>query len=179
MEYDPALKIEGPVWSRDHTLASAFKNSVVWYYQTLAERLGLSEERRWLRQLQYGNQDVSGGLDSDIDGPFWLDGSLRISANEQVEFLKRLNTVALGLSERTTRLTKEVIFVEETPAWRLSAKTGACNQEGSDVSLWYVGYVEKADSTYYFARYCQVNSPRGTMPDAYASIPLPSASLSI
>jgi beta-lactamase class D len=151
VEYDPALEIGNSNWARDQTLASAFKFSVYWYYHTLAERLGLSEERRLLRQFQYGNEDVTGGLDRDVDGAFWVDGSLRISANEQVEFLKRLNTGALGLSERTTRLTKEVILIEETPGWRLSAKTGACHQEGQDVSLWYVGYVEKAENTYYFA----------------------------
>ena len=69
--------------------------------------------------------DTRGGLDK-TGVPFWVDGTLRISANEQVAFLKRLYEGRLGLSDRTTRLTKEIMVAEETPTWRLSAKTGAC-----------------------------------------------------
>src|SRR5439155_24369942 len=36
------------------------------------------------------NADVSGGID-DAGNPFWVDGSLRVSADEQVEFLRRLH----------------------------------------------------------------------------------------
>jgi beta-lactamase class D len=49
-------------------------------------------------------------------------------------------------------LTKEVMVMEETPAFRLSAKTGACHPAGEDVALWYIGYVERPDNElYYFA----------------------------
>ena len=33
----------------------------------------------------------------------------------------------------------------------LSAKTGACQPRGQDTSNWYVGYVERRNSVYYFA----------------------------
>jgi beta-lactamase class D len=55
------------------------------------------------------------------------------------------------LSERTTRLTKAIMVAEETPQWRLSAKTGACQPAGQETSNWYVGYVEKSGNVYYFA----------------------------
>ncbi len=82
--------------------------------------------------------DTSGGLDGP-DGPFWVDGSLRISADEQVQFLQRLREGRLGLSQRTTSLTREIMLVEETPRWRLHAKTGACRPPGEQTSNWYVG----------------------------------------
>ena len=148
--YDPALKQEGN-WARDHTLRSAFTFSVLWYYQTLAQRIGLPAEQRFLHQFHYGNENTSGGTDK-TGTPFWVDGTLRISADEQVEFLKRLHDGRLGLSERTTRLTKEVMVAEQTPTFRLSAKTGACHPAGEDVALWYVGIVERPDDElYYFA----------------------------
>jgi beta-lactamase class D len=75
---------------------------------------------------------------------------LRISANEQVDFLRNFHERRLGLSSRTTALTQEIMLVEETPGWRLSAKTGACQPSG-DTSNWYVGYVERASTVYYFA----------------------------
>ena len=76
VKYDPALKLEGQgptgAWGRDHTLRSAFANSVVWYYQEIARRVGDARMSAFLRQFDYGDRDMSGGLDR-----FWL-GTLRI-----------------------------------------------------------------------------------------------------
>ncbi|MCA1562041.1 MAG: class D beta-lactamase [Acidobacteria bacterium] len=149
LKYDPALK-ESNNWARDFDLRGAFKASAVWYYQELARRLGMPAERQFVERFQYGNADTSGDLDA-AGGPFWLDGSLRISANEQVEFLRRFYEGRLGLSERAIKLTKEIMIGEETPSWRLAAKTGACQPSGEETSNWYVGYVEKRAAVYYFA----------------------------
>jgi beta-lactamase class D len=150
IKYDPALAVSRPEWAKDHTLRSAYSASVLWYYQALSRTAGQAVEDRFVRQFRYGNQNTSGGM--TVTGrPFWVDGTLRISANEQVDFLKRLHEGALGLSERTTRLTKDIMVAETTPAWTLRAKTGACQPHGEDVSLWYVGSVEKASATYHFA----------------------------
>ncbi len=149
IKYDPALK-QPERWARDLDLKDAFKVSALWYYQALSRRAGMETLRRFVERFDYGNRDVSGGIDR-TGNPFWVDGTLRISANEQVEFLKRFYEGRLGLSERTTRLTKEMMPTEETPSWRLRAKTGACRPEGEPTSNWYVGYVEKGSAVYYFA----------------------------
>lgn len=47
-----------------------------------------------------------------------------------------------------TQITKQIMFAEETPAWRLSAKTGAYHPVGEDTANWYVGYVEKGGDVY-------------------------------
>jgi beta-lactamase class D len=121
----------------------------------MARRAGAAAMARYVHQFAYGNEDTSGGVDK-----FWLGNSLRISADEQVAFLKRLYEGELGLSARTTGLVKQIMVAEETPSWRLSAKTGACRADGEDVALWYFGFVErKAGATnagqgsdvYYFA----------------------------
>jgi beta-lactamase class D len=149
LNYDPALK-QPNNWARDFDLRGAFKASAVWYHHAMARRVGMPAERQFVERFQFGNADTSGGLDTS-GGPFWLDGSLRISPEEQVGFLRRLYEGRLGLSERTTRLTKEIMVAEETPSWRLSAKTGACQPSGEETSNWYVGYVEKQGGVYYFA----------------------------
>jgi beta-lactamase class D len=147
--YDPALKQQG-AWAQDHTLRSAFRVSALWYYAVLARRLGVVAEARFLKQLGYGNGSAAGGLDG-AEGPFWVDGSLRISADEQVAFLKRFYEGRLGLSQRTTTLTKDIMLADSTPRWRLSAKTGACRPAGEDATMWYVGYVERDSNVFYFA----------------------------
>ena len=112
----------------------------------MARREGAATLSRYLRRFGYGNAAVSGPVED-----FWVGGPLQISANEQVEFLRRFREERLGLSERTTRLTQDIMRVEATPEWTLSGKTGACRTPGDDVALWYVGYVEKGANVYYFA----------------------------
>jgi len=150
VKYDPALKASREAWRKDHTLRSAYKDSVLWYYHALSRKAGMPAEARLVKQFAYGNTDTGGGVSGER--PFWIDGSLRISANEQVAFLKRLHENRLGLSERTARLTKEIMIAEQRPEGILRAKTGACNPAGDgQVTLWYVGYVEKPAGVWYFA----------------------------
>ena len=148
--YDPALKASREVWRQDHTLRSAYKESVLWYYHALARKAGLPAVARLVTQFGYGNADTSGGVAGDR--PFWIDGTLRISANEQVAFLERLHDDRLGLSPRTSTVTKDIMIAEQRPEGTLRAKTGACRPTGDgQVTLWYVGYVEKPAGVWYFA----------------------------
>jgi beta-lactamase class D len=149
VRYDQKLN-QPKMWARDFDLTGAFKASALWYYHAMARRLGMAAEARFVAQFAYGNTNTIGSLDGNA-GPFWVDGSLRISANEQVEFLRRFYEGRLGLSERTTILTKAIMLADETASWRLSAKTGACQPKGEQTSNWYVGYVEKNGTVYYFA----------------------------
>lgn len=94
---------------------------MLWYHRALAQRAGLPAVTRLVRQFDYGNAATSGGLGAR---PFWVDGTLKISANE-VAFLKRRCEGSLGVADRTTKLTKEIALAGQTPRWRLSAKTGS------------------------------------------------------
>lgn len=133
-------------WSGDHSLRSALQNSVYWYYQKLAREIGTDRMQAYLHQFDYGNKSMGGGLDR-----FWLSGDLRISANEQVRFLRRMYDSNLGISAKTTRLMKDMLVLESEGAYRLSGKTGTANL-GSGLTLaWLVGYVEKPGETSFFA----------------------------
>ena len=90
---------EIPTWNQDHTLKTAFRDSVVWYYQEVARRIGEENMQRYIDAVEYGNKDMSGNLDT-----FWLDGAIRVSADEQVELLKRLYQGDLPFSRRSIRL---------------------------------------------------------------------------
>ncbi len=132
-------------WSRDHTLKTAIKYSVVWYYKELALRVGETAMKRYVAQLNYGNQDASGGLDK-----FWLNSSLRISAEEQINFLRAFYTGKLGISSRTTEIVKRITLLEETPRYRLSGKTGGGPLPHGSLG-WFVGYLERDGNVYFFA----------------------------
>jgi len=134
-----------PAWNQDHTLKTAIQNSVVWYYQELARRVGKEKMQRDVDAADYGNKDISGKIDS-----FWLDGGLRISADEQVEFLKRLYANQLPFSQRSMKIVKEIIMLEKTEDYQLSGKTGSVQRVGTKEG-WFIGYVEEKGNVYFFA----------------------------
>ena len=133
-------------WAQDHTLRSAIKYSVVWYYRELALRVGQQKMKQYVARFNYGNKTVSGRIDN-----FWLDGSLRISANEQVEFLKAFYKGQLSVSSRITEIVKDILELEKTPTYKLSAKTGGGSISEGVYIGWFVGYVETKENVYFFA----------------------------
>lgn len=135
-------------WNQEHSLRTALRNSVVWYYQELARRIGPNRMGQYLARFDYGNGNRSAGIDR-----FWLEGSFGISAEKQVEFLKRLYYGKLGLSERTTRIARDLLILESTEEYRLSGKTGWLNFDDPKKPQlgWFVGYVERADRVTFFA----------------------------
>jgi beta-lactamase class D len=124
-------------WERDHTLGSGMRESVVWMFQEIARRTGKERMKEWLARLDYGNKDISGGIDL-----FWLQGGLRISAMEQVDFLRKLAQGELPMSQRAQRLVRNALVVEKTRAYTLYAKSGTSGAVKDPVS-WWVGWVEK------------------------------------
>lgn len=133
-------------WRQDQTLETAFRNSVYWYYQEVARRIGEAPMREHLAQFAYGNQDMGGGLDR-----FWLQGDLRISPLEQVAFLQRLNAGNLGVTAAHTALVKELMLLEEGPGYVLRGKTGTGEVTATRELGWLVGMVEAGGSVQYYA----------------------------
>jgi beta-lactamase class D len=135
---------ENSAWNQDHTLKTAIQNSVVWYYQELARRVGTEKMQYYVDAVGYGNKDITGKTDT-----FWLTGALRISANEQVELLKRLYHDDLPFSQRSMKIVKEILVLENTNTYRLIGKTGS-GLVGTSYIGWFVGYVEEKDTVYFF-----------------------------
>ena len=133
-------------WNQDHTLASAIKSSVVWYYQELAERIGPERMQQHLDSLPYGNRDISGGLTR-----FWLHSSLTISAREQVDLLRRLYQDDLPFSPRNMAIVRKIIIQSEADGVRFSGKTGSSYVGGQFTVGWFVGAVERNQRRYFFA----------------------------
>lgn len=138
-----------PNWNKDHDLKTAFKNSTVWYYQELARRVGEQQMKLWLNKSNYGNTDLSGGIDK-----FWLSGGLRISPQQQIDFLKRLHDNKLPFSQRSMDIVKEIMISKDTLDYVVRAKSGWGGHDNKDIG-WYVGYLETKDNVYYFANCLQ------------------------
>ncbi len=132
-------------WNRDQTLETAFPASCVWFYQELAKRIGDRKYVSWLSKLGYGN-----GMTGPDVTTFWLDGQLKISAKEQIDFLKRLYEERLPFRKESLRLLKRLMIVEENPRYTVRAKTGWAMRIDPQQG-WYVGYVETGGNVWFFA----------------------------
>lgn len=133
-------------WNRDQTLASALRHSVVWYNQELVRRIGGERMQLYLKSLEYGNADLGGGLDR-----FWLGEGLAISAEEQVDFLRRLVEEKLPLGLRPMEQVKAMLKLEERDKAVLFGKTGTLMAGDKAVLGWFVGWLERGGKTYVFA----------------------------
>ena len=100
----------------------------------------------YLQKISYGNQDITSGLDD-----FWLNGSMKISAVEQVHFLQNLYHNKFSLNAASISQLKEIMLVESTENYKIYAKTGAGKVNDKSMLGWYVGFVENKKGTHYFA----------------------------
>jgi len=135
---------ERAVNNRDHTLASAMQHSVVWYFQSLARDVGAQRMQTWLDRLNYGNRDISGGIDR-----FWLGSSLEISAYRQLELIKELDHQTLPFSHAVQQQVTDMLQQASALAGTLYGKTGSCRGDSHSRPDhgWFIGWVDWASST--------------------------------
>ncbi len=144
----PAEEWWPKTWSGGHNLRSAIEYSVVPAYRNIASQIGKQRMQSYVTAFGYGNTDISSGIDS-----FWLNGSLKISAREQVEFLRKFYSGRIDVSGHSIESVKSILVQEAKDEYTLSYKTGAGSlDDGGHSALgWLVGYVEKQDNVYYFS----------------------------
>ena len=118
-------------WNQDHTLRSAVRDSTVWYFQELARQVGAQRMQKLVDGMTYGNRDISAGVTK-----FWLESTLTISADEQVEFLRRLMRDELPLSKRSMELGRAVMVLDDQNGTVYRGKTGSGSAFG-----WFVGTI--------------------------------------
>ncbi|MFH1034052.1 MAG: penicillin-binding transpeptidase domain-containing protein [Pseudomonadota bacterium] len=141
-----------PAHNQNHTLRTAIENSVVWYFQALADAVGPERMVHYLQALDYGNQDISGGITR-----FWLGSSLAISADEQVEFLRKLYTDALPCKPENMATVRGMLVLDQSPQRTLSGKTGTDVVAGKTPLGWFVGHLARGEKSYVFA--CNIQAP--------------------
>lgn len=134
------VKRSRDAWNANQNLRSAMRNSTVWVYEQFAKQLGDQRETDYMRKIGYGNAVAAG------DKPFWVEGDLAISANEQISLLERLYRNELPFRVEHQRLVKDVMINEAGPDWILRAKTG-----WSGKIAWWVGWVEWPTGPVFFA----------------------------
>lgn len=139
-------------WNKDHTAYSWMQDSVVWYSQDLTPKLGMKKLENYLAAFEYGNLDMSGGIKHS-----WLlprpplKNSLKISAFEQITFMRKLWRGELKASSDSQLKTLEILVSESASNGnKLLGKTGS-GSVGKDFELrlgWWVGFLETKSDQY-------------------------------
>lgn len=153
-----------PAWERPHSLASAIRDSAVWFFQRTAVAIGRERLQGSLTAMRYGNAEVAGELTT-----FWLDdGSLRITGDQQLEFLLRMFRRELAIEPGHVETLERMMLTdaalmrsrlpEDEPvpvtAATIRAKTGT----GQGVS-WWVGRVQGPRGDFVFVSRVETDAP--------------------
>ena len=133
-------------WNTDQTLQSAMASSVNWYFQSVDEQLGTADLYDYIKEIGYGNENMSGDFST-----YWMESSLEISPVEQVELLIKLQNNSFDFSHENINAVKDAICLSSSDAGTFYGKTGTGRVDGQDVNGWFIGYIETADNTYFFA----------------------------
>lgn len=141
-----------PGWDQDQTPKTWLQYSTVWVSQWITPQIGMAKIKKYLADFAYGNQDMSGGITKA-----WLSSSLKISAEEQINFLKNLWQNNLPVSQHAISMTKNILPKEILDYGAvLYGKTGSGFIDGRDdpnsrMIGWYVGYFILNKHIYAFA----------------------------
>ena len=154
-------------WNKDLTMAEAFKTSSVPYYQEVARRIGKDTMQLWLDSLGYGSRYQKARINT-ID-TFWLDNSVKITADEQLGLVKKLYFDQLPFQKRSMRVVRDAMVMEDNSNYTLAYKTGWANRENGNAIGWMVGWVTENRHPYFFALNLE-GPPNMTMPEVRMNI---------
>lgn len=125
-------------------LMDAFRSSNLPYFQQAARGIDKPAMQYWLDSLSYGTRKITTSIDS-----FWLDGSLRLTADEQLGLVKRLYFNQLPFFKYNQEIVKRAMMAEDKPQYKLSYRASAASEK-SGVG-WTVGWIEENGHAYFFA----------------------------
>ena len=80
-----------------------------------------------------------------------MESSLKISPIEQVELLIRLQNHSLGFAPENVKAIKDAIHISSSSFGDFYGKTGTGRVNGQDINGWFIGFIENADHTCFFA----------------------------
>ena len=139
-------------WEQDADMKTAFKESIVWWYQKVAQLVGQAAYQERLRAFDYGNKAPEGPLTT-----FWLGpaagGRLGISTRQQAQFLHRLFAGRLPVKPESLAYVESIMVNEIRNGSTMSGKTGSCASvaDSSRQVGWWVGRLKTAQHDYVFA----------------------------
>ncbi|MEP7256839.1 MAG: penicillin-binding transpeptidase domain-containing protein [Flavitalea sp.] len=153
-------KIEA--WNHDLTMQDAFTASSVPWFQELARRIGKDTMQYWLDTLGYGRLHQKPVIANNLD-TFWLDNSIKVTADEQLGLVKKLYFEQLPFQPRSQRLVAGMMKREDNSNYTLSYKTGWGTSDKGHSLGWIIGWIEENRHPYFFVLQLESADPNYDM----------------
>lgn len=134
-----------PIWNKDTDLREAYKNSTIWFYVNLAEKIGRKKYKKTFNKIQYGNNNLT-----EPGTDFWNYGKFGVSPKNQIEWLVKLYENKLPFAEDHMETVKKIMVSEQQNDTVFYDKTGWARKDGENIG-WWIGYMTTTDNVYFFA----------------------------
>ena len=126
-------------------IRKAMRTPYVRTFRMLAREIGIERMRDGVAKLAYGNMQIGNAVDR-----CWRNGSLQISAIEQVEFLASVARGKIPVSREILTDVRQLTLLEKTARYELHSKTGWLITPKPELG-WWVGWVERGNEVFPFA----------------------------
>ena len=156
-------------WNHDLTMQNAFTVSSVPWFQELARRIGKDTMQYWLDTLGYGRLHKKPVIADNLD-TFWLDNTVKITADEQLGLVKKLYFEQLPFQPRSQRLVAAMMKREDNSNYTLSYKTGWGTTDKNHALGWIIGWIEENRHPYFFVLQLESADPAYDMSSVRLSI---------
>ncbi|MCB2199133.1 hypothetical protein KQI63_06980 [bacterium] len=124
------------LWDRDLGFADAIHYSAIHLFQQIAPKIGRERMQQWVDRFDYGNGEISGDIDL-----FWVDGGLRVTPRQQLDFLQQMVNGKLPVKQEYVDFVSGSMLITKGDGWTAHAKTGRAIRVLPQVG-WYIGWVE-------------------------------------
>lgn len=131
-------------WTTDISLATAIKTNNIEVFQNIARKIGKDELQIWIDTIRYGNKMVKAPIDS-----CWMNGTLKVTPDEHVGFLKKMYFDNLPFSTRSQKIMRTLLVKQDKMQYRLFNTGGSIIDSGRQKYL-QIGYLEDSTAHPYF-----------------------------
>jgi beta-lactamase class D len=150
-------------WKKSYTPRTWIVDSCVWYSDRIVGKLGEKKIKEYIHKFEYGNQDTTGINKND-----WP-SALRISPNEQVDFLQKILNRELPISKHAYEKTENILFIQDMiGGWKLYGKTGMGEGIGEERIGWLIGWIAKNERRIPFAS-CIIFPKKQSTPPSFVA----------
>jgi bla regulator protein BlaR1 len=126
------------------SISSALKKNCNWFFRTLVHKIPNSVMTSWMSLLNYGNRDIS-----DASADFWVNSSLQVSPQQQLDIFYKLYYYNLPFSFENTYFIRNNLTKTNLENGDLFTLTALGFDQGIEIA-WYIGYVVLKEDTFLF-----------------------------
>ena len=99
--------------------------------------------------MGYGQRYAKFKITNNID-TFWLDNTLKVTADEELGVVKKLYFEQLPFFKSTQQVVRGLMLQEDNANYKLSYKTGWAHTSNGNAIGWMAGWIEENRHPYFF-----------------------------